>query len=108
MKDTKLPPFDDVDRGRHERISPISIAHRLLTSSYLNDLSRADLHFKCENSRRQAAFKVAGAAMRCSRCRVEAGARRCHPFQRKPRSCRGLAAGRRGIRARSVCRAQPC
>jgi len=60
MKDTNYPTFDDVIAA-HERISPYIHRTPVLTSSYLNDLSRADLHFKCENFQKAGAFKVRGA-----------------------------------------------
>jgi len=52
--------FEDVVRA-HERVA--GVAHRtpVLTSSTANDLSGAQLFFKCENFQRMGAFKFRGA-----------------------------------------------
>ena len=54
------PSFDDVIAA-HERILPYIHRTPVLTSTYLNALTGADLHFKCENFQKAGAFKVRGA-----------------------------------------------
>lgn len=54
------PTYDDVIAA-HERIAPYIHRTPVLTSAYLNELSGADLHFKCENFQKAGAFKVRGA-----------------------------------------------
>ncbi|NGM44693.1 pyridoxal-phosphate dependent enzyme [Rhodobacter sp. SGA-6-6] len=63
MKDLNgliVPTFDDV-LAAHERIAPYIHRTPVLTSSYLNDLTGAELFFKCENFQKAGAFKVRGA-----------------------------------------------
>ncbi|MFD3188733.1 beta-hydroxyaspartate dehydratase BhcB [Sedimentitalea sp. HM32M-2] len=59
--DMYIPTFDDM-LAAHERIK--SHVHRtpVLTSRFLNDLTGAELFFKCENFQKAAAFKVRGAS----------------------------------------------
>lgn len=45
----------------HERIKPLIHRVPVLTSQMLNDLSGADLYFKCENFQKIGAFKIRGA-----------------------------------------------
>ena len=45
----------------HERIKPYINRTPVLQSLYLNDLTGADLYFKCENFQEAGAFKVRGA-----------------------------------------------
>jgi threonine dehydratase len=62
MKDfaMQIPTFDDV-LAAHLRIEPYIHRTPVLTSSYLNDLTGAELFFKCENFQKAGAFKVRGA-----------------------------------------------
>jgi threonine dehydratase len=62
MKDFPMliPIFDDV-LAAHARIAPHIHRTPVLTSSYLNDLTGAELFFKCENFQKAGAFKVRGA-----------------------------------------------
>lgn len=63
MKDLNgliVPTFDDV-LAAHERIAPYIHRTPVLTSSYLNALTGAELFFKCENFQKAGAFKVRGA-----------------------------------------------
>jgi threonine dehydratase len=62
MKDFPMliPTFDDV-LAAHARIAPYIHRTPVLTSSYLNDLTGAELFFKCENFQKAGAFKVRGA-----------------------------------------------
>lgn len=54
------PTFDDVIAA-HDRIRPHIHRTPVLSSAYINDLSGAELHFKCENLQKAGAFKVRGA-----------------------------------------------
>jgi threonine dehydratase len=56
-----IPTFDDVKAAR-ERIDPYVHRTPVLTSSYLNQLTGAELFFKCENFQKAGAFKVRGAS----------------------------------------------
>lgn len=56
-----IPTFDDVIAA-HERIKPYIHRTPVLTSSYLNALTGAELFFKCENFQKAGAFKVRGAS----------------------------------------------
>lgn len=56
-----IPTFDDV-KSAHERIKPYIHRTPVLTSSFLNGLIGAELHFKCENFQKAGAFKVRGAS----------------------------------------------
>ncbi len=58
--DLALPIYDDVLAAR-KRIEPYVKRTPVLTSSYLNRLSGAELFFKCENLQKAGAFKVRGA-----------------------------------------------
>ena len=55
-----IPDFDDVVAA-HERIRPYIHRTPVLTSSYFNGLTGAELFFKCENFQKAGAFKVRGA-----------------------------------------------
>lgn len=56
-----IPTFEDVIAA-HERIKPHIHRTPVLTSSYLNALTGAELFFKCENFQKAGAFKVRGAS----------------------------------------------
>lgn len=56
-----IPTIDDV-LAAHERIKPHIHRTPVLTSSYFNDLTGAELFFKCENFQKAGAFKVRGAS----------------------------------------------
>jgi len=56
-----IPTFEDVLAAR-ERISPYVHRTPVLTSSFLNALTGAELFFKCENFQKAGAFKVRGAS----------------------------------------------
>lgn len=56
-----IPTFQDV-LDAHERIAPYIHRTPVLTSSYLNDLTGAELYFKCENFQKAGAFKARGAS----------------------------------------------
>lgn len=59
--DLYIPTFDDVKEAQ-ERIKPHIHRAPVLTSSYLNSLTGAELFFKCENFQKAGAFKVRGAS----------------------------------------------
>ena len=64
MKDAHdliIPTYDDVIAA-HKRIEPYIHRTPVLTSSYFNELTGADLYFKCENFQKAGAFKVRGAS----------------------------------------------
>jgi threonine dehydratase len=64
VKDNKtmdIPTFDDVVAA-HARIEPYIHRTPVLTSSFLNKLTGAELFFKCENFQKAGAFKVRGAS----------------------------------------------
>ncbi len=56
-----IPTFDDVISA-HARIMPYIHRTPVLTSSYFNELTGAELFFKCENFQKAGAFKVRGAS----------------------------------------------
>ena len=63
MKDISglmVPEYQDVVDA-HERIKPHIHRTPVLTSDYMNQLSGAELFFKCENFQKAGAFKVRGA-----------------------------------------------
>lgn len=55
-----IPTFDDVLAAR-ERIAPYIHRTPVMSSSYLNGLSGAEIFFKCENLQKVGAFKARGA-----------------------------------------------
>ncbi len=59
--DFYIPTFDDVLQAR-ERIQPYIHRTPVLTSTYFNELTGAELFFKCENFQKAGAFKVRGAS----------------------------------------------
>lgn len=58
---TYIPSLEDM-LVAHERIKPYIHRTPVLTSSFLNDLTGAELFFKCENFQKAGAFKVRGAS----------------------------------------------
>jgi threonine dehydratase len=56
-----IPTFDDVKVAR-ERVTPYIHKTPVLTSTFMNDLTGAELFFKCENFQKAGAFKVRGAS----------------------------------------------
>lgn len=55
-----IPTYEDA-LAAHERIKPYIHETPVLTSSYLNSLTGAEMFFKCENFQKAGAFKVRGA-----------------------------------------------
>ncbi len=97
-----IPDFDDVLAAR-ERIAPYIHRTPVLTSSYLNQLSGAELFFKCENFQKAGAFKVRGASNAVFGLSGEAAAKgvATHSSGNHALSL-SYAAGRRGIGATVV------
>ena len=64
MLDTLTGPDLTIEhvRSAHERIKPYIHRTPVLTSTYLNALTGAELFFKCENFQKAGAFKVRGAS----------------------------------------------
>lgn len=60
MQDMIIPTYEDV-LAAHARIAPYIHRTPVLTSSYFNELTGAELFFKCENFQKAGAFKVRGA-----------------------------------------------
>lgn len=56
-----IPTFEDV-KAAQARIKPYIHRTPVLTSTYFNDLTGAELFFKCENFQKAGAFKVRGAS----------------------------------------------
>ena len=61
QNDLYIPTYQDV-LDAHERIKPYIHRTPVLTSEYLNNLTGAELFFKCENFQKAGAFKVRGAS----------------------------------------------
>ena len=59
--DMDIPTFDDVVVA-HARIEPYIHRTPVLTSAFLDNLTGANLFFKCENFQKAGAFKVRGAS----------------------------------------------
>jgi threonine dehydratase len=62
MKDSMYIPTIEDMMAAHERIKPYVHRTPVLTSSYFNELTGAQLFFKCENFQKAGAFKVRGAS----------------------------------------------
>lgn len=56
-----IPTYQDM-LAAHDRIAPYIHKTPVLTSSFLNELTGAQLFFKCENFQKAGAFKVRGAS----------------------------------------------
>lgn len=56
-----IPTLDDM-LAAHERIKPYIHCTPVLTSTFMNELTGAELFFKCENFQKAGAFKVRGAS----------------------------------------------
>ncbi|MFT7596582.1 MAG: threonine dehydratase [Paracoccaceae bacterium] len=92
-----IPTFKDVVDA-HTRILPYVHRTPVLTSTYLNELTGAQLFFKCENFQKAAAFKVRGACNAVFGLSDEVAARgvATHSSGNHALSL-SYAAGRRGI-----------
>ncbi len=97
-----IPTFEDVLEA-HARIEPYIHRTPVLTSSYFNALTGAELFFKCENFQKAGAFKVRGASnavFGLSEAQAEKGVA-THSSGNHGLSL-SYAAGRRGIPATVV------
>lgn len=82
----------------HERIKPHIHRTPVLTSSYLNDLTGAELFFKCENLQKAGAFKARGASNAVFGLTETQAARGVATHSSGNHgTCLAYAAGRRGI-----------
>lgn len=61
MKLTNTPTFQEIQKI-HEAIKPYINHTPVMSSSAINDLSGAEIHFKCENFQKVGAFKMRGGA----------------------------------------------
>ena len=61
MTEMYIPTYDDVTEA-HERIRPYIHRTPVLTSSFFNNMTGAELFFKCENFQKAGAFKARGAS----------------------------------------------
>ncbi len=105
MSDTNqiyIPTFEDV-KAAHKRIAPYIHRTPVLTSSYFNSLSGAELFFKCENFQKAGVFKVRGACNAVFGLSDEKAAKgvATHSSGNHALSL-SYAAGRRGIQATVV------
>lgn len=82
----------------HERIKPHIHRTPVLTSSYLNELTGAELFFKCENLQKAGAFKARGASNAVFGLTEEQAAQGVATHSSGNHgTCLAYAAGRRGI-----------
>ena len=106
VEDFYIPTFDDVLQAR-ERVKPYIHRTPVLTSSYFNQLTGAELFFKCENFQKAGAFKVRGASNAVFGLTEDQAAKgvATHSSGNHALSL-SYAAGRRGIKASVVCQKQ--
>ncbi len=97
-----IPTYDDVVAAR-ERITPYIHRTPVLTSSYFNQLTGAELFFKCENFQKAGVFKVRGACNAVFGLSAEQAGKgvATHSSGNHALSL-SYAAGRRGIKASVV------
>jgi threonine dehydratase len=102
MSNMYIPTYDDV-LAAHDRVRPYIHRTPVLTSTYFNDLTGAELFFKCENFQKAGAFKVRGASNAVFGLSEEMAARgvATHSSGNHALSL-SYAAGRRGIKATVV------
>lgn len=97
-----IPTFDDVKEA-HKRIAPYIHRTPVLTSSFFNELSGAELFFKCENFQKAGVFKARGACNAVFGLSDEKAAKgvATHSSGNHAQAL-SYAAGRRGIKATVV------
>jgi threonine dehydratase len=102
IREMYIPTYDDV-MAAHERIRPYIHRTPVLTSSYFNDRTGAELFFKCENFQKAGAFKARGASNAVFGLSEEQAARgvATHSSGNHGLSL-SYAAGQRGIKATVV------
>ena len=92
-----IPTFDDMVQAR-ARIAPHVHRTPVLTSRFLNELTGAELFFKCENLQKAGAFKARGASNAVFGLSDEQAARGVATHSSGNHgTCLSYAAGRRGI-----------
>lgn len=92
-----IPTYADVEAAA-QRIAPHIHRTPVLTSSYLNALTGADLYFKCENFQKAGAFKARGASNAVFGLTEAQAARGVATHSSGNHGlCLSYAAGRRGI-----------
>lgn len=92
-----IPTYADVEAAA-QRIAPHIHRTLVLTSSYLNALTGADLYFKCENFQKAGAFKARGASNAVFGLTEAQAARGVATHSSGNHGlCLSYAAGRRGI-----------
>jgi threonine dehydratase len=100
MKDVAemyIPTYEDM-LAAHERIKPHIRRTPILTSDYLNELTGAQLFFKCENLQEPGAFKVRGASNAVYGLTEEQAKKGVATHSSGNHAlCLSYAAGRRGI-----------
>ncbi|NKB52415.1 MAG: pyridoxal-phosphate dependent enzyme [Rhizobiaceae bacterium] len=97
-----IPTFDDVLSAR-QRIEPYIHRTPVLTSQFMNDLTGAELYFKCENLQKAGAFKARGASNAVFGLSDELAAKGVATHSSGNHGlCLSYAAGRRGIPASVV------
>jgi len=97
MADMYIPTLQDM-LDAHERVKPYIHRTPVLTSQYLNDLTGAELFFKCENLQKAGAFKARGASNAVFGLTDEQAKRGVATHSSGNHgTCLSYAAGRRGI-----------
>ncbi|WP_458789825.1 beta-hydroxyaspartate dehydratase BhcB [Yoonia sp. MH D7] len=92
-----IPTLQDM-LDAHQRIQPYIHRTPVLTSQYLNDLTGAELFFKCENLQKAGAFKARGASNAVFGLTDEQAKRGVATHSSGNHgTCLSYAAGRRGI-----------
>ncbi len=97
ISDMIIPTFEDM-LAAHARIAPHIHRTPVLTSAYLNEVTGAELFFKCENFQKAGAFKLRGASNSVFGLAEAAAARGvCTHSSGNHALSLSYAAGRRGI-----------
>uniref|UniRef100_UPI00404811AE beta-hydroxyaspartate dehydratase BhcB n=2 Tax=Yoonia sp. TaxID=2212373 RepID=UPI00404811AE len=92
-----IPTLQDI-RAAQDRIGPYVHRTPVLTSQYLDDLTGAELFFKCENLQKAGAFKARGASNAVFGLTAEQARRGVATHSSGNHgTCLSYAAGRRGI-----------
>lgn len=92
-----IPTLADM-KAAHERVKPYIHRTPVLTSEYINDLTGAELFFKCENLQKAGAFKARGASNAVFGLTDEQAAKGVATHSSGNHgTCLSYAAGRRGI-----------
>ena len=95
--DLYIPTYDDV-LAAHERVRPYIHRTPILTSRFINELTGAELFFKCENLQKAGAFKARGASNAVFSLTDEQAAKGVATHSSGNHgTCLSYAAGRRGI-----------